>query len=330
MQWILQVFFILFIGLRMMGPDYPAYEEFYYTNESLKGTFELFFRYTIKIFRSIPLPFHAYLVFIATLSVSIKLYVIRRYSPYFYLSLLFAFVNYLLADMGQIRFSLAIATSWLALQYCEKEDFWRFATVCGIAATMHSSAWAFFPAYFIPSLRIKLPYMLLIWVGCLAVSYLLDNSALSDWVNDNMLTKDSMISSKVTTYTSDEDQTFTTRVKFSVFGLLTKILQLVLFTYATMENERLKSFFINSYFVGGCLFFFFSFSEIMSVRLSMYYFSFEVLSIPCFMYYVRDKITFWTLIGAFMVKLLYQFCTLIFVNTPMFYLPYKTILFPYW
>jgi hypothetical protein len=326
-QWILLGFLIIFIGFRLMGPDYTSYKRYYLSNENLTGTFEPFFVWTIQFFQSIPLSFQAYLVFIATLSVSIKAYVIRRYSPYFYLSMLVALMNYFLSDMGQIRFSLAIATIWLSLQYCEKKDIKRFLIVCTVAYTMHVSSLIFIPAYFLPSFRIKLPYMLLIWVGCVIFSFILDNSFISDWVNS--LARDSMIDTKVSSYTSDEEQTFTSRVKFTVMGTVVKVFQLVLFTYATMENDRLKTFFINAYFVGGCLFFFFAFSEIMSARLSIYYFSFEVLSIPCFLYYVQDKLTYWSLISAFTLKAFYQLYVLIFHELPMFYVPYRNSLLPF-
>lgn len=321
-RWGFLGFLLLFIGFRMAGPDYYSYSAIFLSTEDYVETVEYFFILTMNWAHKIKLPYNYYLFIIAVLSISIRYCVIQKYSPYiclsFYLSIVF------IGDMGQIRAALAGATCWLAVPYCEERKITKFAIVILIASLMHTSALIFAVVYFLTPLRIKFPYMVLIWFICYLASWFLDNTMVGEWVDT--FAKDTLIDTKMEYYSSDDGQ-FTGRVAYSIVGNIFKLLTLAVIYYGDINNDRLKSVFVNCYFFGVCLFFVFGFSEIMSARLSGYFISLEIIFIPMVLYFIKDKLTYWMLLSAFLIRAFYQFYVLIYIKGVELYFPYRNFLF---
>jgi hypothetical protein len=188
---------------------------------------------------------------------------------------------------------------------------------------MHISSIIFIIAYFMPTFKMNYYYMLLIWLGCFLLSRMLDSTYISDLVN--IFAEDSMIDIKVSDYLNDTDKSYTGEVTYTFQGIFSRLFILGLIYYVPTDRERYKSFLINLYFVGNCLFFLFGFNEIMALRTSLYFTSFEILAIPIVLYEIRDRFTFWLLLSFFVIRSFYQCYSLICGQFSDEYLPYKNV-----
>jgi hypothetical protein len=328
LQNLLVIFLMLFVGFRLVGPDYWTYRDMYKTVRignaaSLESIIEPFFIYLMKFFTWMNADVSYYTFFVAACSIGIKVRIIREYSPYFYLSILLALMNYIFADMGQMRFMLAISTTWLSIPYYENKQWWKFYLVIAIAASMHTSAWIFGVVFFIDRFNFKFATMLTVWICCYGASYIADNTIVGSIIDD--YAKDTMIDTKFDIYSTGARQ-YIGRVGYGMIGTALKVFNLYLLSASTMTDRRMHTFFYNSYFIGGCLFFFFGFNEIMSLRLSMYFFAMEVLFIPIILYYIKDKMTFWILLFVFVLKSWWQLDQIIYVKISSMWLPYSNYL----
>lgn len=66
-----------------------------------------------------------------------------------------------------LRQMLAAAFAWQALRYIESKNFKKFLLWVGIAFSFHNSAIIFFPAYFIPTAKIKVGWVTAAFVLCM-------------------------------------------------------------------------------------------------------------------------------------------------------------------
>ncbi len=127
---VLYVFLVLFVGIRYASVDYFNYKEIYYyidefseigfpnyipssgekPTESLYALLTLF----VKAFGG---SFEIFIFFVASLSIGIKLYVFKKMSNFFYLSVLLYIAIWMRADLGQIRNGLSSAIALMAVYY---------------------------------------------------------------------------------------------------------------------------------------------------------------------------------------------------------------------
>jgi hypothetical protein len=327
-QIVFTLFLILFVGFRLVGADYGNYEVMYQNSENTSSYIELFFSYTMKLFNRWHLAFPIYTCAIAALSIFLKIYILKKYSPYFFLSIVIGLPVVFIGDMGQMRFALAIATLLLSIPYCMNRDPVRFGLIVLAATFMHVSAIVFVIAYFLLPLNMNYYYMLLIWLGCFILSRIMDNTIIGDFIDT--FAENSMVDVKMSNYLNDENRVYTGEVEYTLQGVLFRLLTLGLIYYVSTDQDRLKSFFINTYFVGNCLFFLFSFNEIMALRMSLYFTCIEIIAIPFVLYEIKERFTFWTLLSVYVLRSFYQFYILIFVQFPDAYLPYKNALINLW
>ncbi len=323
-QYLLVAALIVFIGFRQVGPDFESYRDIFNFPKDIKGNIEVFFLLLIGFFRSFGWSFASFMLFFATLSILIKMYSIEKYSPYFFLSVVLALPVTLLTDMGQIRFALAVSIVWLSIPYLEERNIVKFMLVVLFATLIHTSALVFSVAFFITPIKLKLRYLLLIWVLCYFAGLSLDNDFSGRLVE--LFAKDTMMEMKIDLY--NDGETFVERYTLPLLGTMFKVIIMALLYYSPIKNERLKQIFLNLYFFSGCIFMFFSFSEILTLRLSMYFFAFEAISIPLALYFIKDKsdVVFWLFLIGLVVKSFYQYNSQVFVSYSDMYLPYKNAL----
>lgn len=317
------IFFIVFIGLRyQVGPDYFSYEIIYFDREKYLDM-EFLFRFFISIFNRWGISYNYFLLFIAALSIFCKAITLSKYSPYFFLSVVIAFISCFLSDMGQIRFSLSIAILWLSIPFCIERKFVWFLIVVVCAFLIHQSSIIFLFIYWFYKVRMNLGVMLAIWGGCYLLSFSLSSLGIFDLFSG--FVEDENISGKIDIYADNE--LYGERYGISFFGLFSKILVLLLIYYSSIKNQELKQLYTNIYFWGGCFFFLFSFNEIFGTRLSIYFLSFEALIVPTAIYYIKDIKLHYVLMSVFIAKALYQLVVQVYIKYPEMYLPYRNMLF---
>ena len=322
MQWGFSAFFILFTGLRYeTGPDFFSYQGIF-SDPLLRKDMEPFFHFLMTMLARAKLGYVYFLFFVAALSITIKTYSIQKYSPYFFLSIVIALPVTFLSDMGQIRFSLAISTLWLSIPYILDKKLLKYTLVILLAASMHYSSLVFFPVYWICNKKINIYLIFGIWMACYFLSFTKFNEWFSSSVFNIGITE---FTDKTNLYA--EEDTGGGRYGVSLFGLLSKILVVIL-VYFTLPDEtgRLQRILLNIYFIGGCFFFLFSFSEIYGTRFSLYFLSVEALAVPVAIQKIRDIKLHYLLISTFIIKAFYQYYTLVYISYPDMYLPYKNVL----
>lgn len=312
---------ILFIGLRYWtGPDYDSYEISYLGRSDFQ--FESLFNFFMTLFRRMNASYNVFLLFIAALSISIKSYVLQRYSPYFFLSLLIA-VGFFLSDMGQIRYALAISVLWLSIPFCMEKRLIPFLIILCSAVLIHQTAIVFLPVYWMRNFKLNFPVMMIIWAVCYVSSYTVLGDLVMDAFSDYSFSETAI--TKMDVYS--ENESLDTRYLISISGLIAKVGILALVYYSNIENENLKQLYVNIGFAGGCLMFFFSFSEILCSRLSAYFLSFDALMIPLALVAIKDNWLYYSLLIILIAKYVYQFIFQVYYNYPEMYLPYRNVLF---
>jgi len=321
-KWGFILFFILFVGLRHeVGPDFLSYQAIF-SDSALREGMEPFFRFLMLLFSRLHLGYVYFFLFVATLSILIKTYVIDKYSPYFFLSVIIALPVTLLSDMGQIRFSLAIATLWLSIPYVQERKLPGYLGVVFLAGMMHYSSFIFLPVYWLAHRKINIYLILGIWAGC----YLFSFSGFSEWFSSSFAEFGITEFSDKTSLYGDEESGGG-RYGVSLFGLLSKIMVVVLVYITIPRNDSpLQRILLNVYFIGGCLFFLFSFNEIYGTRFSLYFLSVESLVVPAAIARISDVKLHYILLVVFILKAFYQYYTQVYVSYPDMYLPYKNIL----
>ncbi|EHV2824638.1 EpsG family protein, partial [Vibrio parahaemolyticus] len=123
---------VIFSGLRFnVGWDFDNYKMIFEERGNLQSIYEMKMEpgYLLLNTLSKEISDNYTLLFfiVALLSISLKLIFIRKYSPYFALSLLYYFALYFLAkEMGQIRQALAVSLLLISTIYIIKEQWTKF------------------------------------------------------------------------------------------------------------------------------------------------------------------------------------------------------------
>jgi hypothetical protein len=192
----------------------------------------------------------------------------KNFSPYLYLSLLFFYATNL-GLVGSNRQLLALAICLLALPFVESKKPIPFFLLIILASLFHTTAILFVVYYFF-NRTLKLESILsLLIIGFLIgkTSIPLNVFSLSGFLSDSA-------SSKIEIYSEIADDP--SGGALSIFGLLKRILLLILFTYNyEFLNKRLNYYKIlyNGYAFGLFIYFMFSSSLIIIVNRGSIYFN---------------------------------------------------------
>lgn len=173
---VLVSFLIFFVGFRFESVDYYAYMDvwnkvsfnylgfpFYSSGGGTTGN-EFLFATLISLFKENGLSFVLFLFFIAFLSVGIKAYYFKKYSPYIFLSLVVYLSTLFFKDMGQIRNALAASIFLFGIKPLVERNIFKFSVVSLVAFGIQSFAFiGFFVYFFYPVVNKRYaPYILLI------------------------------------------------------------------------------------------------------------------------------------------------------------------------
>jgi len=318
---------ILFAGLRFeTGPDYGSYKAIFdITGNEFKPDYgEPLFAilgYVIGLFTK---NFNALLFVVACTAVSLKFYFLKRYSKYLFVSLLLYYVtNYLSQDFGQIRQGLAIAICMIALHNLFLQNRKKFTFLVLLAAMFHFSAIIFLLALLVERINFTWQKMLVIWVACLVLSNAL--SFLSGYIMLlDVAGQGRVIGDKLSYLTSEQ---YGNKIPINL-GMFFKMAILIISKRFEVKYPSIIpkiGVFINLYFIGGCIFFLFSFVEIYAGRLSIYFLIFELVLIPYIISCCKEtvfKILAFSLVWIYAAYLLYQ---QFYVIKGTFLLPYQDI-----
>lgn len=186
LRWaIYSSFFIALIflaGFRFESIDYFSYQDlfndtnltdfsipFFTTSLGTTGM-EFIWASFSSLFKNMGLSFEVWLFFVAFISISIKFYHFKKWTPYFLFALVLYLSLWFSKDMGQIRNGLAAAILLLSVKPLVERNFWHFALIVFLAFGIQAYAIIALPLYWFYSICKKQP--LFIAIGLIGLSVL--------------------------------------------------------------------------------------------------------------------------------------------------------------
>lgn len=168
-------FFIVFVtGFKYASIDYFGYEELFY-NTNLNDFSFPFFKGALgttgkeylwatisSVFKFLGFAFPIWVFFIALVSVSIKFYYFKKFTPYFLLAVAIYITQSFIKDMGQIRNGLAGAILLFSVMPIIKRDVFKFVLVVLAAFGVQAYAIIALPLYWLYPFFARLKYNLIL------------------------------------------------------------------------------------------------------------------------------------------------------------------------
>ncbi|WP_144282362.1 EpsG family protein [Chryseobacterium echinoideorum] len=329
---ILIVFLALFAGTRLdVDNDYMFYLKLFkyvpdnakdFLNDEKKiewcmyvipNTLNFFVNSKLEMIRG------SFLIF-AFLGVSIKLFAIKKYSPFFFLSIII-YLSYLfiMQEMTTIRAGVASAIFLLSLDDIDNRNYKSFFLKILLCLFFHSSSLVFIIAFFIIYYKISIKYL---YVG-LCICFLLAVSK----VNFLTLLYLDRIFPKVQVYLEmmewmkeKETNIFNFRILFALF--FTGVLG---FYYSKFKDVKFFDSLFKLHVISLCFFFILSPSaHVFSIRTFELFSVIQIILYPMivFLFEPRSKFIGWTFIILFsIVQIVYL------IDVVDIYKPYKSWLF---
>lgn len=163
--YVFLVFLILFVGLRYESVDYQLYNIIYESQSFSNISFpfysdgaaakEFLFASLISFFKTINLNYQSLLFTLAVISIYIKFYYIKKYSPYIILSFFIYFAFLFAKDMGQFRNATIAAILMIAIIPLVKRNLLLYLGIILFSSSLHIFSLVALPLYFLfPYLRI--------------------------------------------------------------------------------------------------------------------------------------------------------------------------------
>ncbi len=169
----IQLFLFLSLRATDVGIDLPNY--FYFYDKCNQVGWNTIFSYRYEplyiIYTKLIANFinnkQIFLVITAFLSLMGPLYIIKKYSKNYFLSIfLFITFQFFTYDFYLLRQVIAMSILLLSLKYVEEKKFVKFAIMVGIATCFHTSAFLFVIVYWLSKLEIDSKKLLII-TGCM-------------------------------------------------------------------------------------------------------------------------------------------------------------------
>jgi hypothetical protein len=325
------VFLILFAAIRKhTGPDYGSYlilwNDAYATDpyDRSNEPFYFYLQYVLKFVFG--LEFQSLIICFAVLSISLKFRAIQKWSPYFFVSLLLYFnISFLNQDFGQIRQGLATSITILSIQYVLEKRFRPFLLTVLLATSVHYTAIIFLLLYPLANIRLKLHAMMLIWLAAFGLSYFFTAfETLLAYVGSVLFPE---LNSKIFIYLTDE--MYSKRLGFTP-GMSLRFVNLAIMYLAVKPEEHnternLSRILVNSYFIGGCIFFLLNILAIFAARSSVYFTVIDFIALPLALQAISSRPIRYLVAFYIFLYVLYNIYLLINVTEGSMLVPYKTI-----
>lgn len=324
---LLLTFFFLFFfaGLRGegIGFDYDNYVDNIFKSDNLPfiEPGNMLLAGLLRPIGSVTLYFMTY----AMVAVATKTLMIRRCSNYPILSVLMYFsIYFLVQDMGQIRYGLAVGICTFALISIANGDKKRFWVLVLLASMFHFSALIVIPAYFIRKIQFTpvVLYVLLIFGSAFVI---LDFSDIMYRILELMPIEG--ISYRAAYYMVAEEDN-------GAFGFNMSLLMrlCVLFVFYTYQKKHTSDKYFNTMFnfflygvISYCIL---NFNQEFASRGSGYFKFLEVILIPYVIYHIKRPQIRVVSIFFVIAYSFYSMAKIIYTPGTMGqYVPYKIVLF---
>jgi hypothetical protein len=279
------VLMLIFGGLRYeVGADWFSYKKLFEEARSweivLSSREEKLFMTFFYISSWFTQKYSIVVLLFFTISFLIKIYVLDKYSPNIFLSLVIYFsAIFLIYDINGIRQGMAIGIVLLTLQSILERRLLQFLMIMTMAMFVHTSSLVFLPFYFVANITISVKWILIVSGIVLLMSIPLRDFMLSNPLFTLVINSDSL--THYNSYLEDNEANKSVEIiSIAVFQRVL-LLSIVLFNYDKIGlAEDQKRLFLNGYFISFLIFILFSFSTEFSARLAFYYKAFEMILLP--------------------------------------------------
>lgn len=319
----ISIFLCLFAGLRGMGYDYEPYAYYIYNNidsPPMEPGFSILLWITQLFHNSIAL-----LLTVAIIAVALKASFIYKYSYNYFLSLLIYFhISFLIHDMGQMRYGLAMGVVLWAMDALLKDKKKMFFVLVTLAVSFHYSALIVYPIYFLRNYRVSTKLFIILCLSSFAL-VTLNATGVFFWVADHIPIVG--VVHRIDFYVTEGGDFESKGAGFN-FSFLFRLFVLLLFYFVKKHNDNhVVNAFFNFYVYGIFVYLILTSVPSFSYRCSFYFKLLEIIIIPFIIYRVRN-ILLKPILLAFMIS----YCSYgVFFHSPddVFwkdYEPYKTAL----
>ena len=275
--------------------------------------FEIFFNNNLTVVRSVFLTF-------AFLGVSTKLIAIKKYSDYFFLSVV-SYMSYLyfMMEMTTIRAGVAAGFYLLSIKALEEKNNKVFFALLAVCFFFHNSSILFLLPWILNKLRLQIKYYYLL-IGISFLSAVFKINILTVLLLDRIFPRVDTYINAMEWMKEDETNIFNFRTLFALLMVV-----LFAFFYKKLKDVKYFDLLFKIHMVSIIIFFFLSTSaQVFSTR------SFELLSVVQILLYPmilkafhpKLRILGWTLIFAFSLIQLYYI-----ISVADIYKPYKSWFF---
>ena len=248
----------------------------------------------------------------------------KKYSPYFFISIMFYYANNL-GIVGANRQLLAIVICLWSLEYVFKRKVYHFFATVFFATLFHTTAFLFSIYYFL-NRNFKTITVFLVLIG----SFIIGKTGLPFYIFSKFGGLFGELASFKANYYSDTAQDALSDGGLGIAGLIKRILFVVIFTinYSYL-SEKLSYYKLlyNGYVFGLAIYFLFASSLLIFVsRGSLYFNIMESLLISCqflVFYKAMDKVYIYFVLLLISIVFLYQSIA----TYPDLFNPYKSLFY---
>lgn len=283
--WLLWTIFVLLTGFKgNVGTDYKAYQRLYEATFGVgyyltATSVEPLFWFWMKLFSYFSFSFPIFWLVTALFNISLKIYIIRFFSPFVSISILIYIVGlFFERDFDGIRQGLSIGLCyWACILYLKRKKAVVYNTVIAGAVLIHYTSILFFCLPLLAKIHIKkeIVYSFLL-LGLLGVVYGFDFlSAVFDVIGT-----DNFLYGKLYSYL--ESDVYSQSVGVNL-GFIFRIVILFLFMkYEAAMNmdRRMYNLLKNGFFLSLCFSLLFNHFEVLSHRLAYGFREFQIFIIP--------------------------------------------------
>lgn len=292
----LSIALFVIAGIRYeTGADYDSYASIFYSiKQSAKGYFANFdiergFFVLNYFFKDFEYGFEIVMLIMAYLGVILKAKIFFRYSVFPFISLLLYYQSaYFVGEFAQIRQSVALSFTMLALPYAIERRFVKFFLLTFLAFCFHASAIIFFIAYFIVNLDLRGISKYFFVFLFLTVFILSNVSSFGKYFleNLNVFLFDGYIEQKVSSYLHDKKYGKSIVFAFSEIILLAISLFALFIDFKNYKSANIKYYraVSNLFLFGTFLYYLLKSNEIFAYRITSYFRIYDCLLIPLLLF----------------------------------------------
>jgi len=265
---IIAIVMVLFAGLRdHVGTDWIAYKEAYFFKN---WEVEIGYSSLNDMFSAANLPYNIFLLFLNLISIFLYYSTLKKYVPFFVISLLIFFSDYYMYyNLSGIRQAVAISFVVYSIRFLSDKSFVKFLFVILIASMFHVTSFIFIGAYFIPFRRANRREIFLALTFFFSISFLI--FAILELVSGDLAYKAKF-------YLEVQENAPNLKHLFLVGAVKRAIILIMVWFFGKkLWENRVSFFFLNTYLIGfGLYLSTYLLSPDIGVRFSSYFIIFEI------------------------------------------------------